>query len=79
MYPDYISAKKMKEIYQGNVFSPMGCRSFLSPWKDEKGNYKFEGRFNQGVVSLNLPQVASSLPKAVKTSTGAGRTFAGLC
>ena len=57
MYPDYISAKKMKENYEGNVFSPMGCRSFLSPWKDEEGNYKFEGRFNQGVVSINLPQV----------------------
>ena len=58
MYPDYISAKKMREIYDGNVFSPMGCRSFLSPWKDENGNYKFEGRFNQGVVSINLPQIA---------------------
>ena len=57
MYPDYISAKKMRENYEGNVFSPMGCRSFLSPWKDEKGNYKFEGRFNQGVVSINLPQI----------------------
>ena len=57
MYPDYISAKKMKEVYEGNVFSPMGCRSFLSPWKDENGNYKFEGRFNQGVVSINLPQI----------------------
>ena len=57
MYPDYISAKKMRENYEGNVFSPMGCRSFLSPWKDEEGNYKFEGRFNQGVVSINLPQV----------------------
>jgi len=57
LYPDYISAKKMKETYEGNVFSPMGCRSFLAPWKDEKGNYKFEGRFNQGVVSLNLPQI----------------------
>jgi ribonucleoside-triphosphate reductase len=57
MYPDYISAKKMRENYEGNVFSPMGCRSFLSPWKDENGNYKFEGRFNQGVVSINLPQV----------------------
>ena len=57
MYPDYISAKKMKENYEGNVFSPMGCRSFLSPWKDEKGNYKFDGRFNMGVVSLNLPQI----------------------
>ena len=58
MYPDYISAKKMRENYEGNVFSPMGCRSFLIPWKDENGNYKFEGRFNQGVVSINLPQVA---------------------
>ncbi len=57
MYPDYISAKKMRENYEGNVFSCMGCRSFLSPWKDENGNYKFEGRFNQGVVSLNLPQI----------------------
>ena len=57
MYPDYISAKKMRENYEGNVFSCMGCRSFLSTWKDENGNYKFEGRFNQGVVSLNLPQI----------------------
>ena len=58
LYPDYISAKKMRENYEGNVFSPMGCRSFLSPWKDKDGNYKFEGRFNQGVVSINLPQIA---------------------
>lgn len=57
MYPDYISAKKMRENYEGNVFSPMGCRSFLSTWKDKDGKYKFEGRFNQGVVSLNLPQI----------------------
>ena len=57
LYPDYISAKKMKENYEGNIFSCMGCRSFLTPWKDENGNYKFEGRFNQGVVSLNLPQI----------------------
>ena len=57
LYPDYISAKKMRENYEGNVFSCMGCRSFLTPWKDENGNYKFEGRFNQGVVSLNLPQI----------------------
>ena len=57
LYPDYISAKKMRENYEGNVFSCMGCRSFLSPWKDENGNYKFEGRFNQGVVSINLPQI----------------------
>ena len=58
MYPDYISAKKMRENYEGNVFSCMGCRSFLTPWKDENGEYKFEGRFNQGVVSINLPQIA---------------------
>ena len=57
MYPDYISAKKMRENYEGQVFSCMGCRSFLSPWKDENGNYKWEGRFNQGVVSINLPQI----------------------
>ncbi len=57
LYPDYISAKKMRENYEGNVFSCMGCRSFLSAWKDENGNYKWEGRFNQGVVSLNLPQI----------------------
>ena len=57
IYPDYISAARMREIYENNVFSCMGCRSFLSPWKDENGNYKFEGRFNQGVVSINLPQI----------------------
>ena len=57
MYPDYISAKKMKEIYEGNVFAPMGCRSFLSPWKNDQGDYVFNGRFNIGVVSLNLPQI----------------------
>lgn len=58
MYPDYISSKIMKENYEGNVFSPMGCRSFLSPYKDENREYKFEGRFNQGVVSINLVQIA---------------------
>ncbi|WP_099950317.1 anaerobic ribonucleoside-triphosphate reductase [Ezakiella peruensis] len=57
MYPDYISAKKMRELYEGNVFSPMGCRSFLAPWKNEDGEYIFDGRFNMGVVSLNLPQI----------------------
>ncbi len=57
MYPDYISAKKMRENYEGNVFSPMGCRSFLGPWKNDAGEYVFDGRFNMGVVSLNLPQI----------------------
>lgn len=57
MYPDYISAKKMRENYEGNVFSPMGCRAFLPPFKDEEGNYKFDGRFNIGVCTINLPQI----------------------
>ncbi|MFO3666932.1 anaerobic ribonucleoside-triphosphate reductase [Anaerococcus kampingiae] len=58
MYPDYISAKKMRENYEGNVFSPMGCRAFLPPYKDEYGDYKFDGRFNMGVCTINLPQIA---------------------
>jgi len=49
--------EEMRENYEGNVFSCMGCRSFLSPWKDENGEYKWEGRFNQGAVSINLPQI----------------------
>ncbi|MET3617255.1 ribonucleoside-triphosphate reductase [Peptoniphilus olsenii] len=57
MYPDYISAKKMRANYEGNVFSPMGCRAFLPPYKDENGKYKFEGRFNMGACSINLPQI----------------------
>ncbi len=67
MYPDYISAKEMRKNYKGNVFSPMGCRSFLSPWKDKDGNYKFEGRFNQGVVSINLPQIGLAAEKDEET------------
>ena len=58
LVPDYQSAKIMRENYEGNTFPPMGCRSHLSPWKDENGNYKWYGRFNQGVISLNLPQIA---------------------
>lgn len=57
MYPDYISAKIMRAQHNGNVFSSMGCRSFLSDWQDENGNYQYEGRFNMGVVSINLPQI----------------------
>lgn len=57
MYPDYISAKKMRAIYEGNVFAPMGCRALLSTFKDSQGHYKFDGRFNIGVTSINLPQV----------------------
>ncbi|MGB4985390.1 MAG: anaerobic ribonucleoside-triphosphate reductase [Erysipelotrichaceae bacterium] len=63
MYPDYISEKVMKDNTNGFVFSPMGCRSFLSPFEDENGNYPFDGRFNQGVISLNLPNVALTAKK----------------
>ena len=58
LVPDYQSAKIMRQNYEGNTFPPMGCRSHLSPWRDEKGKYKWYGRFNQGVISLNLPQIA---------------------
>lgn len=57
LVPDYQSKKVMIKNYGGN-FAPMGCRSHLSPWTDESGNKKWYGRFNQGVVSLNLPQIA---------------------
>ena len=60
LVPDYISEKKMKELKEGNCFPVMGCRSALNPWKDEHGNYKFYGRFNQGVVTINLVDVALS-------------------
>lgn len=60
MNPDYISEKIMKKYKEGNCFPCMGCRSFLSPYKDENGNYKFYGRLNQGVVTLNLVDVALS-------------------
>lgn len=65
MYPDYISAKLMRETHNGNVYSCMGCRSFLTDWIDpETGKYKYEGRFNQGVVSINLPQIALTVTNA---------------
>lgn len=57
LVPDYQSAKILKQNYEGNTFPPMGCRSHLSPWKDANGDYKWYGRFNQGVISLNLPQI----------------------
>ncbi len=67
LVPDYISEKKMKELKEGNCFPVMGCRSNLAPWKDENGNYKFYGRFNQGVVTINLPDVALSSGGDMKT------------
>lgn len=65
MVPDYISAKIMKRDKidangNGNVFACMGCRSFLTPYLDSNNNPKYWGRFNQGVVTINLPDVALS-------------------
>ena len=65
MVPDYISEKKMLELKvdkngNGNCYPCMGCRSFLTPYVDENGKPKYYGRFNQGVVTINLPDVALS-------------------
>ncbi|MBS1403154.1 MAG: anaerobic ribonucleoside-triphosphate reductase [Oscillospiraceae bacterium] len=65
MVPDYISEKKMLELKidkngNGNCYTCMGCRSFLTPYVDENGQPKYYGRFNQGVVTINLPDVALS-------------------
>ena len=63
LVPDYISAKKMKEYKNGDVFPCMGCRSFLTPdlkGLGENGKHKYYGRFNQGVVTINLVDVACS-------------------
>ncbi len=61
LVPDYISAKMMRELKNGNVYTCMGCRSFLTvedKQRNEDGSYKFYGRFNQGVVTINLVDVA---------------------
>lgn len=58
--PDYISEKIMKEMKDGNCYPVMGCRSALTVWHDENGNPKFYGRFNSGVVTVSLPDIALS-------------------
>lgn len=68
MQPDYLSEKimlknKKTEDGVGHCYPPMGCRSFLTPYLDENGKAKFYGRFNQGVVSINLVDVALSADK----------------
>ena len=60
MVPDYISEKIMRELKKGEVYPCMGCRSFLTVYKNEEGRPQFYGRFNQGVVTLNLVDVACS-------------------
>ena len=63
LVPDYISEKKMFELKEGNCYPCMGCRSFLTVYRDETGRPKFYGRFNQGVVTINLVDVACSSGK----------------
>ena len=65
MVPDYISEKVMKQLKEGNCYPVMGCRSCLAPWKDENGNYKFYGRWNQGVVTVNLVDIGLSANKDI--------------
>ena len=65
LVPDYISEKVMKELKDGNCYPSMGCRSFLAPYKDENDKYKFYGRFNQGVVTINLVDIALSSKKDI--------------
>ena len=60
MVPDYISEKVMRELKEGNCYPCMGCRSFLNLYKNDAGKYQFYGRFNQGVVTLNLVDAALS-------------------
>ncbi|MDO4328440.1 MAG: anaerobic ribonucleoside-triphosphate reductase [Lachnospiraceae bacterium] len=63
LVPDYISEKIMKKLKDGNCYPCMGCRSFLTVYKDDQDQYKFYGRFNQGVVTINLVDVACSSGK----------------
>ena len=63
MVPDYISEKVMKELKEGNCYPCMGCRSFLTVYREEDNKTKFYGRFNQGVVTINLVDVACSSNK----------------
>lgn len=58
MVPDFISEKNIKALKEGCIIPPMGCRSFLHPWKNEKGEYQIYGRSNIGVISINLPYLA---------------------
>ena len=63
MVPDYISEKVMLDLKDGNCYPCMGCRSFLTVYHDENGKPKFYGRFNQGVVTVNLVDIACSSEK----------------
>lgn len=78
LVPDYISEKKMMEL-KGACFPSMGCRSFLPPWVNQEGKLKFYGRFNQGVVTINLPYVALLAQKENKDFWEVLDTYAEVC
>ncbi|WP_018296240.1 anaerobic ribonucleoside-triphosphate reductase [Corynebacterium lubricantis] len=63
IYPDMIAAPRIREIKEGQLITPMGCRSFLHPWRNENGHNQLAGRNNLGVVSLNLPHLALQAEK----------------
>ena len=84
LVPDYISEKKMKEFKidkngDGQCYTCMGCRSFLTPFLDENGKPKYFGRFNQGVVTINLPDVALTANKDIKKFWKVLDSRLGLC
>lgn len=84
LVPDYISEKKMLEYKvdkngDGHCYPCMGCRSFLTPYVDENGNPKYYGRFNQGVVTINLPDIALSSRKNMDTFWQLFETRTELC
>ncbi|WJY92969.1 Anaerobic ribonucleoside-triphosphate reductase [Corynebacterium faecale] len=60
IYPDLVSVPRIRELKDGQLITPMGCRSFLHPWKNALGEYELLGRNNLGVVSINLPRIAIS-------------------
>ena len=84
MVPDYISEKKMLELKvdkngEGHCYPCMGCRSFLTPYVDENGKPKYYGRFNQGVVTVNLPDIALSSGGNIASSMSAWSCATGRC
>ncbi len=66
IYPDLVSVPRIRELKDGQLITPMGCRSFLHPWKNAHGDYELRGRNNLGVVSINLPRIAISAQGSVE-------------
>ncbi|AKK11715.1 anaerobic ribonucleoside-triphosphate reductase [Corynebacterium uterequi] len=66
IYPDLLSAPRIRELKDGQMITPMGCRSFLHPWRNSRGEYELVGRNNLGVVSVNLPRIATAARGSVE-------------